>query len=623
MSIFYQDISECENIGDKLEDFELLTILGEGSFGVVLKVQSLINHEIYAMKIINLDNIDEKMKEYIESEIEMLKKLSHKNIVKYYTHFVEENTIYIIMEYLVYGDLSNYIDLLIHLYENNKDIINNKKLEIIYIFLQCITALQYLNDLKIIHRDIKPENIFISEIEGIKIGDFGVAAKMKDKDDINTIIKLKQNTNTIVGSEHYMSPEILAGKEYNEKTDIYSMGLIFYKLYFLKDYRTEEWNIKDDRLSITFSNQPKPDNNKDPIIDFIFSMIEDDFNKRPDINILFEQINNIYMDYTSKNNISSLFAVIRCLSNYPYLKNFFKNKFHQKNKIYSEKFYQCIMNTDSLVEALLFYKEKYCEENNINFFDINKEIKPYFILNYILDKMNKELLNLENKTNENYQSKNTNYENSSGVLHSKFKQDFSNSFNSKISNNFSCIMKIFYQCLNCKYLSHNYSNFFSLSFNLKTFLSKNSSESKEINIIDLFKYQNDITLTLSENFTFYCLKCKKEQRHQEKKMFYYLPYCLVINLDYTDVNNYNKMNYPEKLDLSLIEKGLSKVSAKKYSLIGIIKNIKGYYISILFDYDNEHKWFLFENDKKIILPNFKEHNSGRVEMLFYCSEDKK
>ena len=232
MSIFYQDISECENIGDKLEDFELLTILGEGSFGVVLKVQSLINHEIYAMKIINLDNIDEKMKEYIESEIEMLKKLSHKNIVKYYTHFVEENTIYIIMEYLVYGDLSNYIDLLIHLYENNKDIINNKRLEIIYIFLQCITALQYLNDLKIIHRDIKPENIFISEIEGIKIGDFGVAAKMKDKDDINTIIKLKQNTNTIVGSEHYMSPEILAGKEYNEKTDIYSMGLIFYKLYF-------------------------------------------------------------------------------------------------------------------------------------------------------------------------------------------------------------------------------------------------------------------------------------------------------------------------------------------------------------------------------------------------------
>ena len=86
----------------------------------------------------------------------MLKKLSHKNIVKYYTHFVEENTIYIIMEYLVYGDLSNYIDLLIHLYENNKDIINNKKLEIIYIFLQCITALQYLNDLKIIHSDIKP-----------------------------------------------------------------------------------------------------------------------------------------------------------------------------------------------------------------------------------------------------------------------------------------------------------------------------------------------------------------------------------------------------------------------------------------------------------------------------------
>ena len=129
--------SNNAKIGDKLEDFELLTILGEGGSGIVLKVRSLINNEIYAMKIINLENKKNEI-EYIKNEIEMLKKIEHQNIVKYYTKFEKDNRIYIIMEYLEYGNLDVYINLLTRLKKKKKDIIKIKKLEIINIFIQCI-----------------------------------------------------------------------------------------------------------------------------------------------------------------------------------------------------------------------------------------------------------------------------------------------------------------------------------------------------------------------------------------------------------------------------------------------------------------------------------------------------
>ena len=615
------DDEDNNMIGDKLEDFELLTLLGEGGFGKVIKVRSLKNHKIYAMKTINLDEEEiEKNKNYMESEIEMLKKLNHKNIVKYYTNFQNENMIYIIMEYLDFGTLSDYINLLINMYDNNNGIVQIKKGEIILIFLQCINALKYLKDSKIIHRDIKPENIFLSKKEGIKLGDFGVAAILKDANNTKIVnSKLKQNENTLVGSDEFMSPEVSKGEIYNEKADIYSMGLIFYKIYFLKDYRQKEFKRKDNQIKVTFIRESKPDT-QDPLIDLIFSMVEEDFNKRPDIEILYEQINRIYFNYFSNNNVRSFYSVIRCLSNFPYLKDFFRKKYQLENGKVCEYFYQCIISKDNWNEALIFFKEKFYEENGYNFFEYNKRVKPYLILNFILDKMYMELLDKTNKKEKITLSQNKYDQN----LTEKYKKDFSNNFNSKIANNFSCVMKIFYQCLNCENIFNNYSNFFSLSFDLELFLRNRPNQQSNINIVDLFIYQNGITLTPKNGFGFYCIKCKKESVHRGKKMFYYLPYCFVINFEYKDDNNNsNQINFPDFLDLSLIEKRLSSVSAKKYNLIGIIKNINGDYISIIFDYDKGHKWYLYDNDKMEELKNYKEHNYGRVEMLFYFSPDKK
>ena len=97
-----------EEIGDKLEDFEFLQILGKGGFGLVYKVLSLVNKKIYAMKVLNLaedkDMSREEKKDYFTSEIQILKCLNHPNIVKYYKTLEIKDKLYVIMEYFDNGD---------------------------------------------------------------------------------------------------------------------------------------------------------------------------------------------------------------------------------------------------------------------------------------------------------------------------------------------------------------------------------------------------------------------------------------------------------------------------------------------------------------------------------------
>ena len=200
------DFEDNLSMGDKFSDFEILQPLGRGSFANVIKVCSLINHRIYAMKILDLENnvnvSQEDKEKYYNNEIELITKLNHQNIVKYYKSFTENNKIYIIMEYFDNGDLDSYIKAL--KFDKGKNE-NKNKAEIWNIFYQCMAGLNYLHSMGVIHRDIKPQNIFMTKNKIIKIGDFGVSAKFKDKQILKKIISLK---NTIVGTYEFMAPEV-------------------------------------------------------------------------------------------------------------------------------------------------------------------------------------------------------------------------------------------------------------------------------------------------------------------------------------------------------------------------------------------------------------------------------
>lgn len=101
-----------EEIGNKISDFLIIKELGRGSYGVVNKVQSHLNSNIYVIKSLDLSIMKEKQQREAWKEANILKKLSHPNIIKYYTSFLENQTLHIIMEYAEGGDLYSVIFLL-------------------------------------------------------------------------------------------------------------------------------------------------------------------------------------------------------------------------------------------------------------------------------------------------------------------------------------------------------------------------------------------------------------------------------------------------------------------------------------------------------------------------------
>ena len=615
------DIENNLSIGDKFSDFEILQPLGKGGFAKVIKVCSLINHRIYAMKIIDLNNNDKftanllDMEKYYNNEIELITKLNHQNIVKYYKSFTENNKIYIIMEYFDNGDLDNYIKAL----KEDKDKEENiKKEEIWNIFYQCMSGLNYLHSMGVIHRDISPQNIFMTKNKIIKIGDFGVSAKFKDKEILKKITSLKD---TVVGKAEFMAPEV-SNKCYNEKSDIFSMGCVFYKILFLKNYQNETFHFGGNNKNIRkVESGTIPSISDINLKEILTQMLEKDAEKRPDAKIVFEKIKENYNKVFIQN--SGLYSVIRCLCNLPYLRSHFLDKFKKEkkefigSKPYSKNLLYCIENKDNWLETINFYRSNLIEENH--FLNNNKEINPILILTFIIDKIHGELNQI--KPREIYLRKRSSFNDpiKEDKINRDYVSNFSANFNSNISNNFVGHFETIRKCNSCSILTYLFTFFFSLEFdlNLPLLLKKKKTE---IDLIELFKMQNEINLDLKGKFR--CLKCEKEVEHKESKIFYLFPYQLVVSFDRGN-NDENKIiiNYPKELNLSEIVKD-KKYSPKHFNLLGIIKRCdiktKEHYISLIFNKE-EKSWYLFDDENMQKLEDYSNHKGGDVVMLFYVA----
>ena len=215
------------SIGNCLKDFEILQVLGKGAFGYVAKVKSKKNLKIYAMKKNDLSIIDDDdIKKYYENEGIFMKVLDHPNICKLYTTFKENNSVYLIMEYMDSGDLFTFLDA----YKKLGEYISEEKLCII--FLQCLNSLQYIHSLGIIHRDIKPANFLYNSNGEVKLSDFNVSALQnienamlftRDEEKKEELI----NRGTQIGSGKFQAPEINEEENYDDKVDIYSLGVTF------------------------------------------------------------------------------------------------------------------------------------------------------------------------------------------------------------------------------------------------------------------------------------------------------------------------------------------------------------------------------------------------------------
>lgn len=196
-----------------LKDFEVLSKLGEGSFGIVFKVQRKLDANKYVLKKINISKMNTRCKEDALNEVRFLSKLEHPNIVKYYDSFIEEEHLYIVMEYCEGGDLSKFL-------RSHQDCHLKEELVWKYIIQMC-QGLSFIHQKKILHRDIKAMNIFISSDDQIRIGDLGVAKALQNHHSLSR---------TTVGTPLYMSPEICEERSYNEKSDIWALGCVIYEI---------------------------------------------------------------------------------------------------------------------------------------------------------------------------------------------------------------------------------------------------------------------------------------------------------------------------------------------------------------------------------------------------------
>ncbi len=204
-------ISLQDNFSTEIKDLYFIKQLGEGKFGYVSLVHNGKN--IFAIKVVNRKAANKQriLIKYFIKERQILLSLDHQFIVKLVKTMKNEEFIFYLMEYVNGTPLSQYLNLKIK---------RNRKYETQFFIATLLIIIDYLNSKKITHRDIKPDNIMIDENGYLKMIDFGTAVILRDF------------TNTIVGTPHYIAPEILVGKGYGFTADYWSIGITAYEIFF-------------------------------------------------------------------------------------------------------------------------------------------------------------------------------------------------------------------------------------------------------------------------------------------------------------------------------------------------------------------------------------------------------
>ncbi|OMJ77604.1 hypothetical protein SteCoe_22773 [Stentor coeruleus] len=194
-------------------------VIGRGNFGVAsIVVEKSTGIEYVAKKITQVSLNEYELKQ-CQLEAKLLESLDHEHIVKYKETFSEPGLMIIIMEYCRGGDLSQLIRTHIQCRSYFPEA------QIREWMLQLLSALQYLDSKYIIHRDIKSSNIYLTETGKLKLGDFGIAKVLSSTSDV---------AKTLVGTPYYLSPEVCENRPYCRKSDIWSLGVLFYELTALR-----------------------------------------------------------------------------------------------------------------------------------------------------------------------------------------------------------------------------------------------------------------------------------------------------------------------------------------------------------------------------------------------------
>uniref|UniRef100_A0A0G4GNM8 non-specific serine/threonine protein kinase n=1 Tax=Chromera velia CCMP2878 TaxID=1169474 RepID=A0A0G4GNM8_9ALVE len=201
--------------GDDAELYERKSLLGKGAAGAVYLVERVRDKKLFACKEVGTGNLSEMEKQLAANESSVLKLLRGPTIIKYYDSWATPSSICLVMEYAQGGCLQDRI-------RKTFDAGKRFSLEQIWTWLgQAALGLLCLHSRNILHRDLKTGNLFLTEEGVLKIGDFGVAKSLASG---------AQMASTNVGTPLFMSPEVCCNKPYNQKSDIWGLGMILYEI---------------------------------------------------------------------------------------------------------------------------------------------------------------------------------------------------------------------------------------------------------------------------------------------------------------------------------------------------------------------------------------------------------
>ena len=376
------------------EDLTFIKIIGKGSFGQVYLTSRKGHSEFYATKIIKKIIADSaKVKKYFHNEINILKEIEHKNIMRLIEIKQNSENYYLICELCNGGSLRQCVNKYLKMYNKtfSEEIIQ-------YLMKQIIEALKYLHGKHIMHRDLKLDNILVNfkdendksvlNMYGaeVKIIDFGFAAHVDKKQDLHK---------SVLGSPMYMDPKLLKKYTrtsniditgYDESIDIWSLGNIFYEMLTGKlAFDTNDIKILEQKIDTGFYSLPTTSYKE--VVGLLIGMFQYDSEKR----LTAEELSK--HDFLSKNIRHFVRIDINSVKNYikndklvisikedKTLWNMFNNKYNKSLEMIPED----TEVSESVLNNIVNYKDK----NNSKENEIKAKVKRAF------DKMNEDFMYL-------------------------------------------------------------------------------------------------------------------------------------------------------------------------------------------------------------------------------------